>query len=151
MIKVLMVCHGNICRSVMAEYIFKDMVAKKGLSSSFYIASCATSNEEIGNDIYPPAKRKLQAEGIPFSRHHARRITVDDYDSFDYILAMESYNLRNISYIIPSDPSGKIRLLMDFTGSPRDIADPWYTGNFDRTYDDLVEGLEAFLSSVLPS
>lgn len=151
MIKVLMVCHGNICRSVMAEFMLKDMVAKRGLSDSFYIESCATSNEEIGNDIYPPAKRKLSAEGIPFTRHYARRITPADYDRFDYILAMEGYNLRNISYIIPSDPSGKIRLLMDFTGSPRDIADPWYTGNFDRTYDDLVEGLEAFLSSVLPS
>ncbi|MBO4242053.1 MAG: low molecular weight phosphotyrosine protein phosphatase [Clostridiales bacterium] len=143
MVKVLFVCHGNICRSVMAQFVFQDMVDKAGLSDQFYVDSCATSNEEIGNDMYPPARRKLQAEGVPFVRHSARRITSSDYERFDYIIAMEEYNLRNIARIIPSDPSGKIRLLLD-----RDIADPWYTGNFDRTYSDLVMGCSSLLDEL---
>ena len=145
MIKVLMVCHGNICRSPMAEFMMKDMVSKAGLSGSIYVESAATSREEIGNDMYPPARRKLTQEGIPFERRSARQITPSDYDRFDYIILMEQYNYRNAMRIFGDDPEGKVKLLLDFAGSGRDIADPWYTGNFDRTYDDLVEGLTALL------
>ena len=146
MIKILFVCHGNICRSPMAEFIMKDMVAKEGLSDKIYIESAATSREEIGNDMYPPARRKLTAEGVPFERRGARQITASDYDGFDYIILMEEYNINNALRIFKEDPKGKLKLLMEFAGKRRDIADPWYTGNFDRTYDDLVEGCRALLS-----
>ena len=148
MIKVLFVCHGNICRSVMCEFILKKMVADRGLSDKIYVESAATSREEIGNDMYPPAKRKLDKEGVPYTRHAARQVRPSDYEQFDLILCMEQYNLRNIARILPSDPEDKIHLLLDYTDSPRDIADPWYTGNFDRTYDDLVEGCEALLQHI---
>ena len=148
MIKVLFVCHGNICRSPMAEFMMKDMVSKAGLSGSVYVESAATSREEIGNDMYPPARRKLTQEGIPFERRSARQITPSDYDRFDYIILMEQYNYRNAMRIFGDDPEGKVKLLLDFAGSGRDIADPWYTGNFDRTYDDLVEGLTALLHHI---
>ena len=148
MIKVLFVCHGNICRSPMAELMMKDMVSKAGLSGSIYVESAATSREEIGNDMYPPARRKLTQEGIPFERRSARQITPSDYDRFDYIILMEQYNYRNAMRIFGDDPEGKVKLLLDFAGSGRDIADPWYTGNFDRTYDDLVEGLTALLHHI---
>ena len=145
MLKVLTVCHGNICRSPMCEFILKDMIAKEGLSDRIYVESAATSREEIGNDMYPPAKRKLTQEGIPFERRHARQITPSDYDDFDYIILMEKYNIRNALRIFGDDPENKLHLLLEYAGSDRDIADPWYTGNFDRTYDDLVEGLDAFM------
>ena len=144
-ISILFVCHGNICRSPMAEFMMKDMVSKAGLSGSIYIESAATSREEIGNDMYPPARRKLTQERIPFERRSARQITPSDYDRFDYIILMEQYNYRNAMRIFGDDPEDKVKLLLDFAGSGRDIADPWYTGNFDRTYDDLVEGLTALL------
>ena len=144
-ISILFVCHGNICRSPMAEFMMKDMVSKAGLSGSVYVESAATSREEIGNDMYPPARRKLTQERIPFERRSARQITPSDYDRFDYIILMEQYNYRNAMRIFGDDPEDKVKLLLDFAGSGRDIADPWYTGNFDRTYDDLVEGLTALL------
>jgi protein-tyrosine phosphatase len=129
----------------MAEFIMKDMVAREGLSNEIYVESAATSREEIGNDMYPPAKRKLTAEGIPFERRGARQITLSDYDEFDYIILMEEYNISNALRIFREDPEGKLKLLLEFAGKRRDIADPWYTGNFDRTYDDLVEGCSALL------
>lgn len=132
----------------MAEFIMKDMVAREGLSNEIYVESAATSREEIGNDMYPPAKRKLTAEGIPFERRGARQITLSDYDEFDYIILMEEYNISNALRIFREDPEGKLKLLLEFAGKRRDIADPWYTGNFDRTYDDLVEGCSALLSFI---
>ena len=143
--KILFVCHGNICRSPMAECVLKNMVAKSGRSGEFYIDSAATSREEIGNPIYPPAVRKLKGEGIPLSGHRAVQMTREDYDKYDLLLAADSANLRNMRRIAGGDPQGKIRRLLDYTSRPRDIADPWYTGNFDVTYDDIVEGCQALL------
>ena len=145
MIKILFICHGNICRSPMAEFIFADMVRKAGLSDCFQIESAATSREEIGNDTHPGTKRKLKEEGIPIWPRQARQITKKDYQEYDYILAMEGYNLRNLKRVIGPDPEGKVHLLLEYTDRPGDIADPWYTGNFDETYEDIVEGLRGFL------
>jgi len=146
MIKVLFVCLGNICRSPMAELMFKDMIKKKGLESKFLIESAGTSNEEEGNPVYPPAARKLAEFGISTSGKYARKLTKDDYDKYDYILAMENSNLRNIEKILGKDVDKKVFRLLDLSKNPRDIADPWYTGNFDITYSDIKEGLEAFIS-----
>lgn len=129
----------------MAECVLKNMVAQLGRSSEFYIDSAATSREEIGNPIYPPAVRKLKEEGIPLSGHRAVQMTREDYDKYDLLLAADSANLRNMRRIAGGDPQGKIRRLLDYTSRPRDIADPWYTGNFDVTYDDIVEGCQALL------
>ena len=148
MIKVLFICHGNICRSPMAECVMKNMVKERGISAEFYIDSAATSREEIGNPIYPPAVRKLKAEGIPLTGHRAIQMTKDDYDKYDLLLAADSANVRNMTRIAGGDPEGKIRRLLDYTSRPRDIADPWYTGNFDVTYDDIVEGCEALLEKL---
>ena len=145
MIKIMFVCHGNICRSTMSEFIMKDMIANRGLEDKIQVASSATSREEIGNDMYPPAKRKLDKEHIPYTRHHARQITKSDYAEYDLILCMEQYNIRNLKRIIPADPDNKIHLLLDYSDSPRDIADPWYSGDFDKTYDDIIEGCEGLL------
>ena len=144
--RILFVCHGNICRSPMAEYIMKDLVAKAGRDADFYIESAATSTEEIGNPVYPPARRKLAENGIRCDGHAARQVTRRDYDRFDLIICMDQMNLRWISRIIPSDPEDKIHLLLDFTDRPGDVADPWYTGNFDATWRDCVEGCEALLN-----
>lgn len=146
MIHVLMICHGNICRSPMAEYLFRDMVEKRGLSAQFNIASAATSREEIGNGVYPPAKRKLASVGISCAMHHARQVTKADYDAYDYLLVAERYNIPNLMRQIKDDPDHKVYRLLDFSDHPRDIADPWYTGDFDTTYDDIMEGLESFLA-----
>ena len=143
--KILFVCHGNICRSPMAEFVMKDLVKKAGLASQFHIESAATSREEIGNPIYPPAKRKLKEMGVPFGDHRAVQMTRADYDRYDLLLAADSANVRNMTRIAGGDPDHKIRRLLDDCPRPRDIADPWYTGNFDVTYDDIVEGCEALL------
>ena len=145
MLKVLFICHGNICRSPMAEFIFRDMVNKRGLSHCFSIASAATSREELGNPVYPPARRILKAHGIDCMGKTARQITKADYQEYDYLLAAETYNIRNMMRIIGSDPEKKVYRLLDFSNSPRDIADPWYTGDFQITWDDIVEGCEGFL------
>ena len=153
MMKVLFLCHGNICRSPMAEFIMKDMVAKRGLADKFYIASCATSTEEIwngvGNPVYPPARRELAKHGIDCAGKLAVQITAEDYDRYDIILCMDSSNMRNIKYIIPSDPQKKIHTLMSFTSRGGDVADPWYTGDFETTYRDVYEGCSALLEYML--
>ena len=155
MYRILMICHGNICRSPMAEFMMKDMVEKRGIASDFYIASAATSTEEIwrgvGNPVYPPAREELRRHGIgktpytDFSAKRAVQVTRSDYDKYDYILCAESRNVWNTERITGGDSDGKIKRLLDFSEYPRDIADPWYTGVFDRTYEDIYEGLEAFL------
>ncbi|HJB91499.1 MAG TPA: low molecular weight phosphotyrosine protein phosphatase [Candidatus Eisenbergiella merdigallinarum] len=146
MIKILFICHGNICRSPMAEFILRDMVDKRGLGAQFFIASAATSREEIGNPVYPPAKRKLKEHGIDPAGKTARQMTAGDYRDFDYLLAAERYNIRNMERITGGDPEHKICRLLDFSDRPRDIADPWYTGDFDEAWDDIVEGCQAFLA-----
>ncbi len=143
--KILFVCHGNICRSPMAEYVMKHYVAEAGLSAHYIIDSAATSTEELGNDIYPPVKRLLHAEGIPCSGHSARQITRSDYSRYDLIIAMDSYNLRNLRPIIGGDPEGKVHLLLDYTPHPGDIADPWYTRDFQLTYRQVCEGCLALI------
>lgn len=145
MIKVLFICHGNICRSPMAEFVLKDMVMKCGLGSRFHIESAATSTEEIGNPVHYGTRNKLKQYGISVAGKTARQMTKKDYERFDYILGMDQWNLRNMHRILRNDPEGKVHLLLDYSVNPRDIADPWYTGNFDVTYDDIVEGCEAFL------
>ena len=146
MIKILFVCHGNICRSPMGEFIFRDLVNKKGLGNQFEIASAATSREEIGNPVYPPARRKLKEHGISTDGKYAVQLTRRDYDTYDYLLAMEQYNIRNMMRILGSDPKGKVCRLLDFSKRPRDIDDPWYTGNFETAYRDILEGCEALLA-----
>ena len=149
MIRVLFVCLGNICRSPMAEFIMKSIISESGLSDRFYIASAATSTEEIwngvGNPVYPPAKRELAKHGISCEGKRAVQITKADYGKYDYILGMEERNIRNILRIVGKDPEHKVKLLLDYSDHPRDIADPWYTGNFESTYRDVVEGCEGFL------
>ena len=149
MIKVLFVCLGNICRSPMAEFIFKDMVRTRGLGDQFYIASAATSTEEIwngiGNPVYPPAKRELAKHGISCEGKRAVQLQRSDYDKYDYLIGMEERNRRNMLRILGKDPEGKVSLLLDYADEPGDIADPWYTGNFDSTYRDVVRGCEGFL------
>ena len=145
MVKILFVCHGNICRSPMAEYVLKDMVRKQHLEDWFCIASAATSREEIGNDVHRGTRRKLAEEGIACPSRHARQVTKADYADFDYLLIMDENNRRNLLRILSGDPEHKIHGMLDWSERPRDIADPWYTGNFDITYDDIVEGCETFL------
>ena len=140
MIKILFVCHGNICRSPMAEFVMKDLVNKKGMADQFEIASAATSTEEIGNPVYPPAKRKLKEHGISCEGKTARQMTKADYTYYDYIIAMDRFNLRNMTKFVGNDPDHKVSLLMDFTNRPGDVADPWYTGDFDATLNDVCEG-----------
>ena len=145
--RVLFICHGNICRSPMAEFMFKDMVKKRNIADDFYIDSKAVSQEEIGNDIYPPAKRKLREKGIEFSSHQASQIRREDFSNYDYILVMDSSNLRYLSYLGMENyyKNNQVFKLMHFTSSNKDVADPWYTGDFERTYLDILEGLKGFL------
>ena len=145
MIKILFVCLGNICRSPMAEYIFKDMVKKRNLENKFYITSRATSYEESGSDMHYGAKDQLDEMGIPYTKHKATRIKKEDYQKYDYIIGMEESNIRNILRIVGNDNQNKIYRLLDFSKNPRDIADPWYTGNFTVTYNDIVEGCNSFM------
>lgn len=151
MIKVLFICHGNICRSPMAEFIMKDLVKKAGLSDHIYIESAATSTEEIGNPVYPPAKRKLDSVGITCEGKTARQMRKDDYEKFDYLIGMDTANIRNMHRIIGDDKAGKISKLMSFAGKDKDVADPWYTRNFDITYDDILEGCIALLEHIHPA
>ena len=148
MIKILFVCHGNICRSPMAEFIMKDIVEKKGIADNFEIASCATSTEEIGNSVYPPAKKKLAEHNISCAGKTARQMTKEDYNYYDYIVAMDKYNLRNMTRFVGEDIDSKVSLLMSYTNRPGDVADPWYTGDFETTYKDVYEGCMELLKYI---
>ena len=148
MIKILFVCHGNICRSPMAEFIMKDLVKNAGLEDNFEIASAATSTEELGNSVYPPARRKLAEHGISCSGKTARQMNRSDYARWDYLIGMDSANFRNMHRICGGDPDGKISLLLDHAGIRRDVADPWYTGDFEATWQDVMTGCTALLNEL---
>ena len=146
MTRILFICHGNICRSPMAEFILKDMVRQKGLEDEFTIESAATSTEEIGNDVYPPAKRELRAHGIPFERRGARQMTRRDYENYDLLIGMDHWNIRNMRRIAGGDPEGKIRLMLDFAGREgKEVADPWYTGDFTEAWNDILQGCSGLI------
>lgn len=151
MIRILFICHGNICRSPMAEYVMKDLVAKAGLEKEFVIASAATSTEELGNPVYPPARRKLAEHGIGCAGHAARQMTRRDYETYDLLVAMDHNNLRNMQRFVGNDPQHKVSLLMDHTHRPGDVADPWYTGDFEATWQDVLEGCTALLEQLHPN
>ena len=146
--RILFVCHGNICRSPMAEFVMKDLVKRSWLEDEFFIESAATSTEEIGNEVYPPARRKLAEHGISCKGKTARQMTRGDYDRFDLLIGMDEWNIRNMNRICGGDPEGKIHKLLDYTDRPGDVADPWYTGNFEVTWRDVLEGCEALLADV---
>ena len=146
--KILFVCHGNICRSPMAEFVMNDLVQKAGLTDHFYIESAATSTEEIGNEVYPPAKRKLAEHGISCKGKTARQMTRSDYQRFDLLIGMDDWNIRNMTRIAGGDPEGKIHKLLDYTARKGDVADPWYTGDFDATWRDVTEGCGELLKSL---
>ncbi len=153
MIKIMFVCHGNICRSPMAEFVFKDMVHKAGRADEFLISSSATSTEEIwngvGNPVYPPARDELKKHGISCEGKRAVQIKKSDYDKYDYLICMDENNMRNIKRIIPSDPEGKIVKLLNFTGGNRNVADPWYSGDFGTCYRDVYNGCKALLEKLI--
>ena len=145
-IRILFVCHGNICRSPMAEFVMKSLVQEAGLEDNFLIESAATSAEEIGNPVYPPARRKLAEHGIGCQGKTARQMTRADYERYDLLVGMDSRNIRNMLRICGGDPEGKISMLMDYTRRPGDVADPWYTGDFDATWRDVQEGCRGLLA-----
>lgn len=147
--KILFVCHGNICRSPMAEFVMKHLVEEKGLQDQFEIESAATSTEELGNPVYPPARRKLAEHGIGCQGKTARQMTMDDYYHYDYVIVMDRNNVRNLHRLLGGDPDQKIRLLMDYTDRPGQVADPWYTGDFEATWQDVLEGCEGLLKSMI--
>lgn len=146
MMRILFVCHGNICRSTMAEFVLKDMVEKRGVADRFHIESAATSTEEIGNPVHPGTQGVLRAHGIGgFADKRARQLRRSDYDDFGLIIGMDSANMRNMGRMLGGDPAGKLHKLLEFAGSDRDVADPWYTGDFDITYEDVCDGCEGLL------
>ena len=149
MTKILFVCHGNICRSPMAEFVMKDLVKQAGLEGQFQIASAATSTEEIGNPVYPPARRKLAEHGISCAGKTARQLTKADYALYDLLIGMDRANIRNMARICSGDPDGKIKRLLDFADRPGDVADPWYTGDFDATWRNVLEGCQRMLARLM--
>lgn len=151
MIKILFVCHGNICRSPMAEFVFRDLVQKRGMGDLFSVSSAATSREEIGNSVHLGTVRKLRELGISTEGKYAVQLRKQDYDVYDYIIGMDSANIRNMNPIIGQDPECKVHKLLDFGSDSRDIADPWYTGDFERTYRDVLEGCEGLLLHIQES
>lgn len=148
MIKILFICHGNICRSPMAEFVMKELVRRGGDAKRFKIASCAVSREELGNDIHCGTRRKLLEAGIPFEKRQAAQLTRAEYAAWDYLIAMDTANIRGIERITGGDPAHKIHLLLEFAGEKRSIADPWYTGDFDETYRDVVRGCKALYETL---
>ena len=147
--KIIFLCHGNICRSPMAEYVMKHIVKEQGRQEEFEITSGAVSREEIGNDIYPPAKRKLQEKGVEFSKHRAHQITPDEFSQNDLIITMDSSNMRLLSRIVPAwEETGKVHMMMEYAGKSRDVADPWYTGDFEQTYQDVLAGCTGLLEMI---
>ena len=148
MIKILFICHGNICRSPMAEFVMRGMVERAGRGGEFSIASAATSTEEIGNPVYPPARRMLREHGIDCAGKTARQMTRRDYDEYDLLVGMDGANLRNMRRICGGDPEDKLRLLLDYAGLDRDVADPWYTGDFQATWRDVTAGCRALLAAI---
>ena len=149
MTKILFVCHGNICRSPMAEFVMKDLVRKAGMEDVFCIASAATSTEEIGNPVYPPARRKLSEHGISCAGKTARQLRKADYEHYDYLVGMDSANFRNMQRICGGDPEGKISLLLDYTDHPGSVADPWYTGDFEATWQDVLAGCRGLFAEIM--
>ena len=143
--RILFICHGNICRSTKTQFVLQNLVNRAGYIDNFYIDSMATSTEEIGNPPHRGTVNKLREKGIPLVPHRAKQISLSDYDKFDYIIGMDTANIRNLNRILKGDPEGKVYKFLSFAGSGRDIADPWYTGDFDATYNDVIEGCEGFL------
>lgn len=150
MVKILFVCHGNICRSPMAEFVLKDLVAKAGLGQAFFIGSAATSTEETGSPVHPSTRRKLAEHGIGCAGKTARQLRREDYEKYDFLIGMDAANLRNMRRICGGDPEQKLHLMMDFTNRPGDVADPWYTGDFNATWRDVAEGCHGLLQSLGP-
>jgi len=148
MVKILFVCHGNICRSTMAEYVMKHLVREAGREEEFYIDSAATSTEEIGNGVHYGTRRKLAQVGIPCGDHRARQVTWKDYERFDHIIGMDNANLRNLRRMLKGDPEGKVSMMLDYTCRPGEVADPWYTGDFEATYRDVLEGCRGLLEEL---
>ena len=148
MINILFVCHGNICRSPMAEFVMKDMVKKRGLENEIICASAATSDEEYGNPVYPPARRKLAQHGIDCAGKTARQLTRADYDRFDLLIGMDEWNMKNLRRLFPDDPEHKLGKLLSLCGDGRDVADPWYTGDFEATWQDINKGCEALIEHI---
>lgn len=149
MTKILFICHGNICRSTMAEYVMKHLVRQAGLEGEFYIDSAATSTEEIGNGVHHGTRRKLAQVGIPCGDHRARQVTWADYEKFDRIIGMDNANIRNLNRMLKGDPDGKISMMLDYTNRPGEVADPWYTGDFEATYRDVLEGCTGLLEELI--
>lgn len=146
MMKIMFLCHGNICRSPMAEYVMKDLVSKAGLEDEFEITSGAVSDEEWFNPIYPPAQRKLREKGVPFGKHSAHKISAAEFADQDLVVVMDRSNLRWLSRIVGEQAmQGKVRMMMDFAGMSRDVADPWYTGDFEQTYRDVLAGCRGII------
>ena len=143
MIKILFLCHGNICRSPIAEFVFKNLM--KDYKEGFYVDSKAVSRDEIGNGIYPPAQKKLREKNIPFDNHRSTQITLEDYNNFDYIIVMEEYNIPRLMRIIGEDVDNKVYKILDFTDTPGDIEDPWYTGNYEKVFNQITEGCKGLL------
>lgn len=152
MFKIMFVCHGNICRSPMAEFVFKDLLEKRGLTEKYYVSSSATSTEEIwngiGNPVYPPAKAELKKHGISCDGKRAVQVTREDYVNYDLLIVMDSNNMRNIIRIIGSDPDKKVHKLLKFAGQDRDVSDPWYSGDFTTCYNDILLGCTALLDTL---
>ena len=147
MLRILFICHGNICRSTCAHYVFQDMVDKAGLNKEFYIDSAATSREELGNPVYPPMRRTLESHGVPILDHRARQLTRQDYDKYDMLIGTDDENIYYMNRICGGDPEGKFSLLMDYSDRPgTEISDPWYTRDFERTYRDVIRGCEGLFS-----
>lgn len=149
MIHLLFICHGNICRSPMAEFVMKHLVNEASISHQFSISSAAATTEEVGQDMYPPVKRLLKAKGIPFAPHHAHQMTDADYQEADYIIAMDLENLEDLHWLTHGDPEKKVSLLLDWAQEHREVADPWYTGDFETTYRDVVTGCQSLLEKLL--